>query len=505
VISNPKIFTTSTESDSMHNPSSRYLFILLVGFTFLIPNLSHAKTQDSIVKVFTTATTYDYDSPWLVAGIEEASGSGCIISGQRILTNAHVVSDAVYIQVQRYGDPNKFIATVIAVSHEADLALLQVENDAFFDNTTPLELGVLPELLDGVVVYGFPKGGEGLSVTKGIVSRIEITKYVHSRLQFLGLQIDAAINSGNSGGPVIMDSKIIGVAMQTMEKAENIGYIIPVPIIEHFLTDLQDGNYDGFPDDGVLVQTLENMALRASLSLPNNETGVYVAKVIPGTSADGLLKPGDVILSVDDHQVANDGSVLLRPGLRVQSGHYVSEHQIGDSGVVSIWRNGTKQTVSIPLTTKQGDSQLVKRKQYDSPPEYYIVAGIILTPLSQNYLATWGEEFENKTPWHLLRYFYEKRQKADEEVVIINGFLSSKMTSGYQEFAEDRRVISINGQSFASFKELTILIDNALTKDDPITFITEDHAVVVVSPTEHRKNETKLLELYGIDESKRVR
>jgi len=501
----PQKKPTFTESDRMYNLSLRTLFIMLIGFTFLIPPYGHAKTQDSIVKIFTTAATYDYDSPWLVAGIEEGSGSGCIISGQRILTNAHVVSDAVYIQVQRNGNPNKYTAVVIAVSHEADLALLQVENNAFFNDTTTLELGVLPELLDGVVVYGFPEGGEGLSVTKGIVSRIEVTEYVHSQLQFLGLQIDAAINSGNSGGPVIMDGKIVGVAMQSLEKAENIGYIIPVPIIEHFLTDLQDGQYDGFPDDGVLVQTLENTAFRALLSLPDNENGVYVAEVIPGTSADGLLNPGDVILSIDDHQVANDGSVLLRPGLMVQSGHYVSAHQVGDNTVVSIWRNGAKRTVSVPLTTKQGDSQLVKRKQHDSPPEYYIVAGIILTPLTHNYLSTWGEDFEKKAPWHLLRYFYESRQKADEEVVIINGLLSSKLTAGYQDVAVDRRVTSINGQSFASFKELTIMVDNALTNDDPITFKTEDHAVVVVSPKEHRKNEKKLLELYGIDDSKRVR
>ena len=487
----------------MNKPLS-YLFTLLIGITVLVPSYGHAKTQDAIVKVFTTATTYDYDSPWQVSGTQESTGSGCIISGRQILTNAHVVSNAAYIEVQKYGVPNKYTAGVIAVSHEADLALLQVEDDAFFDNTTPLELGGLPELLDGVVVYGFPEGGDGLSVTEGIVSRIEVTEYVHSRLQFLGLQIDAAINSGNSGGPVIMDGKIVGVAMQAIEEAENIGYIIPVPIIDHFLIDLQDGNYDGFPNDGVVIQSLDNTALRAMLQLPDSETGVYVAHIIPGTSADGHLEAGDVILSIDNHEIANDGSILLRSGLRLQSDYYITNHQIGDNVGVSIWRNGQKQNISIPLLTKQGGSKLVKPPQYDSLPEYYILSGIILTPLSHNYLATWGEEWEKKSPGRLLRYFYEDRQKADEQVVIINGLLSSKITAGYQDMV-DTRVISINGKNFASFKQMTSMIDMALTKDDPITLETMDHAAVVVSPMEHHENEKKLLELYGIDKCSRVR
>jgi S1-C subfamily serine protease len=458
-----------------------------------------------MVKVFTTATTYDYDSPWQVSGLETWSGSGCIISGQRILTNAHVISNAAFIEVQRYGDPNKSTASVIAVSHEADLALLQVADGGFFKDSPPLELGGLPELLDGVVVYGFPEGGEGLSVTKGIISRIEVIQYVHSRLNLLGLQIDAAINAGNSGGPVIMDGKIVGVAMQTLEKAQNIGYIIPVPIIEHFLTDLKDGHYDGFPEDGVVIQSLENSIFRQTLKLPTETTGVFVTEVVPGSSADGFLVPGDVLLDIDGHPIANDGSVLLRPGLRVRGDYYVTAHQLGDNIDVTVWRNQSKKALSIPLTSRQGSSLRVKLMEYDVQPEYYIVAGIILTPLSFNYLASWGEDWVKKAPMRLLKYFYEDKEEAGEQVIIISGLLTSKMTAGYQDVAVDKRVVSVNGQSFTSFKNLADLLDHALTKDDPIILKTEDHSVIVVSPQEHRKNEKQLLKLYGIDEPMRVR
>lgn len=489
----------------MHKSTSTFLQILVISLVVLLPTLCLASPQDSMVKVFTTATTYNYDTPWQVSGVEQWTGSGCIISGQRILTNAHVVSNAAYIEVLRYGDPNKYSATVIAVSHEADLALLQVSDEAFFAGTTPLELGGLPELLDGVVVYGFPEGGEGLSVTKGIISRIEVTEYVHSQLSLLGLQIDAAINSGNSGGPVIMDGKVIGVAMQTLEKAQNIGYIIPVPIIKHFLTDLEDGHHDGFPEDGAVFQGLENSIFRETLGLPAGTTGVYISEVIPGTSSDGYLTSGDVILTVDGQAIANDGSILLRPGLRIQSDYYITQHQMGDPVEVTIWRNGAKRNLSIPLTSRQGSSQIVKLMEYDLQPEYYIIAGIILTPLSYNYLASWGEDWNNKAPINLLKYFYQYKEKAGEQVVIVNGLLTSKMTTGYHDLAGDTRVVSVNDQSFTNFKELTVLLDQAMTADDPIILKTEDNGVVVVSPHEHRKNEKELLNLYGIDEPKRVR
>ncbi len=483
---------------------NKKLLILAIGLTFLLPTFGHATIQDSLIKVFTASVTYDYDSPWQVAKIENATGSGCIISGQKILTNAHVVSNATFIEVQLYGHPTKYTATVKAISHEADLALLVVEDSDFFNNTIPLELGGLPELLDSVVVYGFPEGGDGLSLTKGIVSRIEVTEYAHSRMNLLGLQIDAAVNAGNSGGPVIMDGKIVGVAMQTLKKAENIGYIIPTPIIEHFLADLKDGKYDGFPASGVVVQSLDNKAMRESLSLPDDKTGLYVAYVIPGTSSDGFLKKGDVVLSIDGHTIANDGSIPLRSGLRLAVDYFISNHQLGESISVEIWRDGTEQKISIPLITKKANNNLVLPEQYDDPPEYYIISGIIFSPLSFNYLLTWGEDIQKNAPWKLLRYYYQKKNTANEQVVIINGLLTSSLTAGYEDLV-DTRVITVNGETFASFKQFTALVDKTLKKKELFTLGTEDRAVLVISPKEHRKHEKKLLKLYGIDEPYRVR
>ena len=87
--------------------------------------------QRSVVKIHTTSTSYDYFTPWRLMNSRQGSGSGAVIEGKRILTNAHVVADASYVQVQKHGQARRFTAIVDRVAHEADLALLRVEDERF--------------------------------------------------------------------------------------------------------------------------------------------------------------------------------------------------------------------------------------------------------------------------------------------------------------------------------------------------------------------------------------
>ena len=144
---------------------------------------------------------------------------GCVVQtprGLRILTNAHCVENHVFIEVRRYGHSRRSTAEVEAIGHECDLALLMVPDPDFFEGTQPIPIGDLPRLSDQVSVCGYPIGGDRLSITQGIVSRIELIRYAQSQRRLLGVQIDAAINSGNSGGPVIKDGALVGVAFQTL-------------------------------------------------------------------------------------------------------------------------------------------------------------------------------------------------------------------------------------------------------------------------------------------------
>lgn len=130
-----------------------------------------------------------------------------------------------------------------------------------------------------MTVVGYPIGGDTISVTSGVVSRIEVTSYAHGSSELLGVQIDAAINAGNSGGPAFNEAgHCVGIAFQSLknEDAENIGYVIPTPVINHFITDFErTGGYTGFPILGIEWQKMENPQLRKALGMTVRNTPTH--------------------------------------------------------------------------------------------------------------------------------------------------------------------------------------------------------------------------------------
>ena len=218
--------------------------------------------ENSVVKIFATVRYPDPYQPWTKQSPEDITGSGVVIEGKRILTNAHVVNYASQVQIQANQAGDKISATVEAIAPGIDLAVLKLDDEKFFDTHPPLARAkTLPGIKDAVLAYGFPEGGNSLSITKGIVSRVEFTPY-NFPVSGLRIQIDAAINPGNSGGPAVVGDKMIGLTFSRLNDAENIGYIIPSEEIDLFLQDIADGHYDGKPAMYDDLQTLENPALR---------------------------------------------------------------------------------------------------------------------------------------------------------------------------------------------------------------------------------------------------
>ena len=157
---------------------------------------------DSVVRVFCTHSEPNFAMPWQRLKQDYSTSTGFVIQGRRILTNAHSVEYGSLVQVKKRQSEDKFVASVLAVGHECDLAILEVEDEAFWNDLDPLEFGELPDLFEDVNVIGYPVGGDGISISSGVVSRIEMQEYAQACTELLAIQIDAAINPGNSGGPV---------------------------------------------------------------------------------------------------------------------------------------------------------------------------------------------------------------------------------------------------------------------------------------------------------------
>jgi S1-C subfamily serine protease len=468
----------------------------IVFFFFMItPAYAQRDIEEATVKIYAVYSEYDYDMPWQLAGQERGVGSGCIISGNRVLTNAHVVANQTFIQIKRAGHAKKYNARVEIVAHECDLALLCVDDPAFFSGVKPLALGTLPRMRDKVAVYGFPVGGEELSITEGVVSRIELTRYSHSGATLLTCQIDAAINPGNSGGPVIKDGRIVGIAFQGYAFSQNIGYMVPAPVIDHFLKDSADGTYHGVPGLGIAWQDMENPGLRANFRMSEKQTGILITYIAPGAAAGATVHIGDVLLAIEGKPIANDGTISFRGTERIHFANEVQRKFMDETISCRILRDGKGMDVTIPLRTPLQSGRLVPYTQYDKTPTYYIVGGLVFQPLTTNYLEVWGKTED--VPPHLVNYYYHGRQSEERwQVIVLSKVLGDELTVGYDDF-KDHVITRVNGKEISTMTDLVKAIEDNQGRYHVL--MDEWGNQIVLERDKNDRAQKKILEKYKID------
>ncbi|XP_061968723.1 protease Do-like 2, chloroplastic isoform X2 [Populus nigra] len=456
-------------------------------------NLKDAAFLDAVVKVYCTHTEPDYSLPWQKQRQYTSTGSAFMIGNGKLLTNAHCVEHYTQVKVKRRGDDTKYVAKVLARGVDCDIALLSVESEEFWEGAEPLEFGCLPRLQDAVTVVGYPLGGDTISVTKGVVSRIEVTSYAHGSSDLLGIQIDAAINPGNSGGPAFSDQgECIGVAFQVYrsEEVENIGYVIPTTVVSHFLNDYErTGRYTGFPSLGVLLQKLENPALRAWLKVNSNE-GVLVRRVEPISDANRVLKEGDVIVSFDDVNVGCEGTVPFRSNERIAFRYLISQKFTGDVAELGIIRAGSFMKVKVVLNPRVN---LVPYHVDGGQPSYLIIAGLVFTPLSEPLME---EKCEDSIGLKLLaKSRYSLARFKGEQIVIVSQVLANEVNFGYEEMS-NQQVLKFNGTRIKNIHHLAHLVDSC--KNKYLVFEFEDNYLVVLEREAASASSFYILKDYGI-------
>ena len=338
--------------------------------------------ENSVVKVFSTVRYPDPYKPWAKESPEEFTGSGVVIEGRRILTNAHVVNYASEVRIQANQAGDEISATVEAIAPGIDLAVLKVDDTNFFETHPPLARAkTLPGIKDMVLAYGYPVGGTSLSITKGIVSRVEFAPYTFP-VSGLRIQVDAAINPGNSGGAAVVGDKMIGLTFSRLDGAENIGYIIPSEEIDLFLQDIADGHYDGKPTMFDSLQTLENPALRAFLKLPPGVSGMVVHKPYRDDSAYPL-KEWDLITKIGDTPVDDQGMIKLGDDLRVRF-QYELQHVV-TNGILplTIIRGGKEEKIMLPVSASY--PRLIPPLD-GGYPSYFICGPMVFSAATDSYL-----------------------------------------------------------------------------------------------------------------------
>ncbi len=453
--------------------------------------------EDSVIKIYTTQAAPDYFTPWRLLNPRQSSGSGAVISGNRILTNAHVVADASYVQAQKHNDPQRYLARVTFVSHEADLALITVDEPGFFSDLKALAIGDLPEPLQEVSVYGYPIGGKTLSITKGILSRVEQQIYAHAGAFLLAGQIDAAINPGNSGGPVIVDSEIVGVVMQANSggRAENLGYFVPPSVVRHVLQDSEDGTLDGFPDLGFRTQTLDSPAAKRAYGLNKDDDGVLIIKVFENSPAYGILQENDVIQKIDEFAIADDGTIELSDDLLTDYKHAVDMHHIGEDIEITYSRNGRQSTATLSADRAMTNYSLVRGEKFDQIPEYYIYGGVLFVPLNMNLIKRWGNDWSRSAPVSLLQARNEWTSPERRELVVALQVLAADVNLGYHDW-RNWVVNYVNGEPIKDFEHFASMLHE--NDSSNVVFENDNGYQMVINHDEAVASEQAILQQYRV-------
>lgn len=431
---------------------------------------SAQSVRDSVVKIYATYRAPNFEQPWSRSSPEEFTGSGFVIEGGLILTNAHVVEYASQIFVQPPHSSDRLRAELVAISRGIDLAVIRLrreeERAAFHAAHPPLPLKQdLPPIGATVQAYGYPMGGEQMSITEGIVSRIEYADFYFDTYG-LRVQVDAALNPGNSGGPVVMDGEVIGVTFSGIDQAESIGYLIPTEEVRAFLEDVADGTYDG--RDRLFArhfQTAENEAVREWLGLTPDQTGLIYTGDKSKENPPLPLERWDLLDRIGDLDIDNAGLVTIEDGLRVGWAYQIPRAAKDGKVSVTVIRKGESVTLDLPVAKRRDELLPYLGNDY---PEYFVLGPLVLSPARRDHLAEYytGYLAVMGSPV-ALRADEVKAFEGEELVLVATGFLPHPITKGY-EIVYHPTVKSVNG---VKVKSLTHLIEIVRDSDDRFVVI----------------------------------
>ncbi len=444
--------------------------------------------ENSVIKIFSTVGYPDLYKPWAKQTPVELSGSGVVIEGKRILSNAHLLLYASDVQVQASQSGDKVSATVVAIAPSIDLAILKLDDETFFDSHPPLPRSAkLPDIRDAVLVYGYPQGGRTLSITKGIISRIEFSPYNYGA-SGLRIQIDAAINPGNSGGPAMVGDKMVGLAFSHLSGGDNIGYLIPNEEIEMFLQDIADGHYQGKPylfDD---CQTLENPALRSFLKLDKSIHGMIVHKP-ESSDAAYPLKEWDIITKIGETPVDDQGMIKLDSGTPVFFKYLVPKLVKHDKVPLTVWRAGKEIQVEAPTQRRRAQVLPALEGGY---PSYFVWGPLVFSGASLDFVTGLTRSSAGGSAMAvlgisgspLIRRLGEKPAFDGEQLVVVSSpFFPHKLAKGYSNPAWEV-VKSVNGQRVKTLGHLVQLLRDSEERFITIEFDNFRGETLVFSRTE---------------------
>ena len=424
-----------------------------------------AALRKSVINIQVRQETRDPSTPWKRESPQELGGSGVVIAPGKILTNAHVVEQASEILLETNQTTLPIQAELVGIDKTRDLALLSTTDEAFISMHPPIPiLEGLPKEGSRVVVMGYPLGGEQLSTTSGVISRIEWSDIGMTGEPGMRVQVDAAINFGNSGGPAFVDGKVAGLAFSGMDNsmADNIAYLLATEEVRRFLDEIETGTIDGNTVIALESQTLENPALRAKLG-----AGAEVSGLVVVDQKGGPLQAWDILTKINGYSIDNKGQITIEGDRKVAMDCAVGRFvPTADKKTITVEyvRDGKAANAEIPAFTR---ATRTIGSYPDGNYPYLVYGPLVFSPLHWDLLRmTGGWMMYSEGP--VSSAVTDERPSIGRQVVTVaSPLLSHAVGRGY-EVTPGQSVKSVNGKTFANFAEFVQLLNDL--KDEYVVF-----------------------------------
>ena len=348
-----------------------------------------------MVRVNVTQQPWNFLQPWGKRPPFSRRAIGAVLPGKRVLVTGELVSNATYVELESPDGGTKMPAVVEAVDYECNLAVLKPEDEEFLDDYKPLQL-TQAKVGDSLAVWQLERTGV-LLVTVGPLTTVEVSSYPQDEYAFLVYRGTFSLQFRDSSFvlPVVKGGKLVGLIAR-YDSSSNSAEVIPTPVIQHFLKDASDGNYQGFPKTGLGFANTRDPQLRRYTGLNGGGAGgVYVTDVLKGgPAAKAGIKEGDVILSLDGEPIDPDGNYHDPLYGKIALIHLLStKHFVGDKVKFAILRKDEKKDVEVELEHRAVDSYVSEPYVIDRAPKYFILGGLVLQELSRQYLREFGGEW----------------------------------------------------------------------------------------------------------------